>query len=95
MMGLSAVSLSVGINFCRWRKLTIFSVQIFDLVHVLPFTDYCVVVEHVAICEGGEFGSGKFGILAEVETVDGDSDEVENTTKDYDRNLGGQGPLSK
>ena len=64
----------------------------FDFVHVLSFADDCVVVEHVAIGESSEFWTGEFGILAEVETMNGNSNGINYVRKDYRFDSGGRGP---
>lgn len=75
--------MSVGQSYAMERsyrglktQLTVFFVQIFDLVHVLPLTDDCVVVEHVSVGEGSEFWAGESGIFAEIQTMDRNYDGV-------------------
>jgi len=76
-------------------QLTVFFVQSFDFVHVLSFTDDCVVVEHITIGESSEFWTWEFGILTEVESMNCDSNGINDVRDDNRFESGGRGPHSE
>ncbi len=49
-----------------------------DFVHIFATSGNNVVVEYVSIGESSQFRAWKFSILAEIESMDGDADYVNN-----------------